>query len=374
MQLTKSAIVLFLIMASAIAQVIFTQADSGADAEKMIISYIEAKGLNIEPGTEEYTALMKGILLGEHPELTGENSTFASSAAERNQILSYAATHMNNLASQEYATSPGQLAEPSISEVQLSTFEREQSLQTTITSVSGNRSEAIDYAYAWSTAGGTSRNPAYPDFGADDCTNFISQALHAGGFVMVGSGDGCKHEETNVEWYVNANQSPPLWCLGEFRDWEWSTSWSVPWPFRDYMAHQNSYAIELGWTLDPYVAEYYLKPGDVVQLQYKDASGNWNSYHTMIVTSEDSYELYVTYHSNAGGLDEVDKPLSSIPTGDSQRYVLVQILYVEVYLPLVIKDGGTMNQQETSAPNPYPAPESLYEAPSQLVPYPCPMP
>lgn len=107
--------------------------------------------------------------------MTGESSTFASSAAERNQILSYAAAHMNNLASQEYTTSPGQLAEPSISEVQLSTFEREQSLQTIMTSVSGNRSEAIDYAYAWSTAGGTSRNPAYPDFGADDCTNFISR-------------------------------------------------------------------------------------------------------------------------------------------------------------------------------------------------------
>lgn len=187
---------------------------------------------------------------------------------------------------------------------------------------------------------------------------------------MVGSGDGCKHEETNVEWYVNANPSPPLWCLGDFRNWEWSTSWSVPWPFRDYIAHQNSYALELGWTLDPYVAEYYLKPGDVIQLQYKNGAGNWNSYHTMIVTSEDEYELNVTYHSNAGGLDEVDKPLSSIPTGDSQRYVLVSILYAEVYLPLVIKDGGTMNQQEALNPNPYPAPESQLELPSPTSPYP----
>jgi hypothetical protein len=73
MQLTKSAIVLFLIMSSSIAHVFFSQADSVAVAEKMIISYIEAKGLNIEPGTEEYTALMKALLLGEPPELTGEN-------------------------------------------------------------------------------------------------------------------------------------------------------------------------------------------------------------------------------------------------------------------------------------------------------------
>jgi len=96
--------------------------------------------------------------------------------------------------------------------------------------------------------------------------------MEAGGFRKVGSGDGCTHEETSVEWYVEANLSPPLWCLGDFRNWEWSTSWSVPWPFRDYFAHQNSYATVPGWTTDVLTAKYYLSPGDVVQLCFSCAN------------------------------------------------------------------------------------------------------
>jgi hypothetical protein len=77
----------------------------------------------------------------------------------------------------------------------------------------------------------------------------------------------------------------------------------------------------------------------------------------MIATMEDDNELYVTYHSNAGGLDEVDKPLSSIPTGSSQRYVLVTILYPMVYLPIVINSGSNaVTQLDNLPPNPYPEP------------------
>ena len=91
--LTGIIAILFLLFLKNRQQPPLTEEDR--QAEQIILSYIEAKGLNIEPGTEEYAMLMKGILLGEHPELTGENSTFVTNDEERNQILSYAAAYMN---------------------------------------------------------------------------------------------------------------------------------------------------------------------------------------------------------------------------------------------------------------------------------------
>jgi hypothetical protein len=64
-------------------------------AEQIILEYIEAKGLDIQPGTEEYRLLMKGILLGEHPDLTGENSVYTRNEAERDYIIDYAARHVD---------------------------------------------------------------------------------------------------------------------------------------------------------------------------------------------------------------------------------------------------------------------------------------
>ncbi len=51
--------------------------------------------MDIQPGTEEYRLLMRGILLGEHPDLTGENSVFIRNEAERDYIIDYAARHMD---------------------------------------------------------------------------------------------------------------------------------------------------------------------------------------------------------------------------------------------------------------------------------------
>jgi hypothetical protein len=75
----------------------------------------------------------------------------------------------------------------------------------------------------------------------------------------------------------------------------------------------------------------------------------------MIVTDESESEIYVTYHSNGQGLDEVDKPLSTIPTGSSQRYLLVKILYREIFIPVVVSTGGVGGAVMDSQ-NAYPAP------------------
>lgn len=106
-----------------------------------------------------------------------------------------------------------------------------------------------------------------------------------------------------------------------------------------------------------------------MQLQLDD-NGNWTTYHTMIVTSEDAYELYVTYHSNAGGYDEVDKPLSSIDLGTNKRFLLIGIKFPAVtYLPLILKNGYNIEGLDESQ-NPDPEPELKEQQP--IEPYPAP--
>lgn len=344
--------------------------DIDASGEEIIHSFMESRGIDIRPGTKEYTRYMRGILLGEFPELTGRNSAFVENEEELSTVLEYAGEHSG------YKDLYGNYKEQDVQEAapMQSKLDQQSSITDSSTGLSHSRSMAINYAYNWSISGDTSRNPDFPDFGDDDCTNFISQAVNAGGFREKGSGDGCEYENTSTEWYVESNPSPPIWCIGSTRNWEWSTSWSIPYPFRDYFSIQNVYARVPGWTTSVSTAKYHLSPGDVIQLQaYID--GNWVTYHTMIVTMENDNDLYMTYHSNAGGFDEVDKPLSSIPTDSTHRYLLVVMIYPEVYLPLAINNNSGVDASQESNPyqDPYPAPMPTTDA-TLLAPYPGPYP
>ncbi len=285
-------------------------ANNKPTGENIISLFMKEKGIAIKLNQkdESFQLFLKNILLGEYPELTGKYSQFVKTQEELDQVLEYASQGLSPLF-KNFSK------ESDINEALIKETTGEDLISSTSHLFSTyNRTDAIDYAYTW----WNSRNPSYPDFGDNDCTNFISQAMIAGGFSKVGSGDGCRDESTSTEFY-SYSASPPLWCLGSNRNWEWSTSWSVVWPFRDYFGHQNSYATVLGWTKSASTAKNLLSPGDIVQLQNKQGS-NWVSYHNMLVTDEDSNDLLLTYHAT----NRKDKPLSSIPTGTTQRYMLIR--------------------------------------------------
>ncbi|HBT65370.1 MAG TPA: amidase [Ruminococcaceae bacterium] len=70
-----------------------------------------------------------------------------------------------------------------------------------------NRAKAVAYAHRWAFG----RNPAYGDFSkmGGDCTNFISQCIHAGGAAM--------NYTPNTGWYYNSlNSRAPAWTGVEF--------------------------------------------------------------------------------------------------------------------------------------------------------------
>lgn len=118
-----------------------------------------------------------------------------------------------------------------------------------------NRLEAVKYAEAWWNG----RNPAYRNF-QDNCTNFISQCLHAGGSPMIG--------------YPNVGRG--WWQQNE----QWSWSWSVAHSFQLYLTGAT-----VGLRAQQVEKPEELLLGDVIAYDFEN-DGRWN--HTTIVTAKDA--------------------------------------------------------------------------------------
>lgn len=321
-RLMSLSIVLFMVVCTSV----FAQVNTGKTGEQIVNSFArdvgiiaqemgisaEEVGITTDKNAERHLQFMKDILLGEYPELTTIGSRYVSNQSDLDLVLEYVTGQMSPLFEDLPVAEEMKEAIPTSSNV------RSENRKL----IPYNRAGAISYAYTWYNK----RNRQYPDFGDNDCTNFVSQALVAGGFgKRGGAGFGqCRSESDENDWYVNLQDLPPIWCQGEHRDWVWSSSWSTVEPFKQHFTvwrDEGMHAIDYGWTTDPFVASLWLSPGDVVQLQMLYTDDSWRSYHNMLVTKEDSTNgLYMTYHSR----DTKDKPLKDIPTGSNQRYVLIK--------------------------------------------------
>ncbi|MET9829740.1 amidase domain-containing protein [Streptomyces sp. NPDC006385] len=130
-------------------------------------------------------------------------------------------------------------------------------------------------------------NPAYPDFNGQgaggDCTNFVSQALKAGGWKHV---PGYVYDYTR--WFGNADiQSHSFVGVNE---WSW---------FAQNSKRTTSLA-----------NVYQMDVGDVLQIDFdKDGSKD----HTMIVTSRSRGVPYLTYHSTNTYSRSVASIIASYP-------------------------------------------------------------
>jgi hypothetical protein len=130
-------------------------------------------------------------------------------------------------------------------------------------------------------------NPAYPNFNGQgaggDCTNFVSQALKAGGWKHV---PGYVYDYT--KWFGNADiQSHSFIGVNE---WSW---------FAQNSKRTTSLA-----------NVYQMDVGDVLQIDF-DRDGSKD--HTMIVTSRSRGVPYLTYHSTNTYSRSVASIIASYP-------------------------------------------------------------
>lgn len=129
-----------------------------------------------------------------------------------------------------------------------------------------DRRAAVNYAERW----WDDYNPAYKQFDVD-CTNFVSQALHAGGAPMRGYPDRAKG------WW--------------YRDNNWSYSWAVAHSLRWYLS--GSPQGLKGKEVD---SANQLLPGDVICYDF-EGDGKWN-HNTIVVMKDQEGMPLVNAHTN----------------------------------------------------------------------------
>jgi hypothetical protein len=122
-----------------------------------------------------------------------------------------------------------------------------------------DRQKAVEYADQW----WNSYNQAYRKF-ENDCTNYVSQVLLAGGILMKRTG-----KQDKGWWYQG---------LGGPKD-QWSFSWSVAHSLYWYLEESKSRTFAIG-VADPRELEL----GDVICYDF-DGDGRWQ--HTTVVTAFD---------------------------------------------------------------------------------------
>jgi Domain of unknown function (DUF4157)/Putative amidase domain len=140
-------------------------------------------------------------------------------------------------------------------------------------------SAAAAYARTWAL--GT--NPSYPRFD-NDCTNFVSQSVEAGGWTMVG-GSCSDRKGDNVWWYGNSK----CWWPGVRASYTWAGAQNF-YNFTN-VSGRGSAASK--------VAD--LKIGDILQMRF---DGSTNIGHSMVLTDKKEGNLFFSYHTS----DHLDEP------------------------------------------------------------------
>lgn len=155
------------------------------------------------------------------------------------------------------------------------------------------RDRAVEYAKTWAL----SRNPLFENYAGigGDCTNFVSQAVYAGGCVM-------NYTQTFGWYYRSPTNRAPAWSGVEF--------------FYNFFTSNEGrgpYATEVG--------REAVELGDVIQLA--DETGDY--YHTLIVTGFDGEEILISAHTN----DSLDRALSTYDYATA-RFLHIEGVRIEV--------------------------------------------
>src|SRR5262249_10993608 len=123
-----------------------------------------------------------------------------------------------------------------------------------------NRELVVEYARKWAL----SENPNFYRYG-DDCTNFVSQCLLAGGWTMVGT---FEHRKDDNVWWCDVDGHTFLGCLaGHNASYTWAGA-------------QNFYNFLQATQRGTQVPDWReLDRGDVIQLQTLDDD---HVHHSMV--------------------------------------------------------------------------------------------
>ncbi|PEA29973.1 amidase domain-containing protein, partial [Bacillus toyonensis] len=169
---------------------------------------------------------------------------------------------------------------------------------------------AVNYALTWAL----SRNSAYNDYsgGGGDCTNFVSQALYAGGMRPI--------IKDNLTIDSPMVTDGPYWFSKKVDmslRYRVSASWMNVEKFYDFWS-QRANMVTKTWS--PMQVYYGSSPGDVIQYQYAGGGTKW---HSLMVTGKNTSKktIYISQHSGNRKNEDYSN-IDKDANGDSQWIIL----------------------------------------------------
>lgn len=280
------------------------------EAQDILFEHFEKYDKHYKVGSIDYLEYLMGVLLEDADKKLAKHPNYE-------QILFYAGEYVHLIDEQQVYQKPGEeqwdfteFENKTIGKSKKENAEEELELERKIQSEKSYGSNnnlfslastysgtnAAKYATTWYNG----RNSLYNNH-VSDCTNFVSQAVYAGGMAMKKPTyftNGIW--ETTSYWY-SVRYSMPNYSYA----WYESTSWVRVTDFYTYWAKtQNVVASSSASTIINNV-----NVGDVVQLK-RSSDGSW--YHSMIVTKKADGTIYLSGHTN----NTLDKPIKDIPAAE----------------------------------------------------------
>ena len=202
-----------------------------------------------------------------------------------------------------------------------------------VPSLAGTYDKGRAVAYAQQYA--KDKNPAFPFYKDNDCTNFVSQALLAGGWGF--------------------EYAP----YDSFTGWYYETRWDQPqdntWFNADFLFHFLLYSgrgVYIGWgNKDNPGNVGALQPGDLIFADwYKDShddvGNDGRMDHAMIVTKKEADgTVRVSYHSNPNRDRPIREVMNDLATGQYGRY-----FYFRMHTQFDVPQTTTAVSESTAAP------------------------
>ena len=166
-----------------------------------------------------------------------------------------------------------------------------------------DRDAAVAYALRWSEVYKSSRgnhpvsyarNPDYEDLGTTNCTNFVSQALLAGGWPERGT--------ANPDNPDNWHHDLPVWGVGNTMTWI-NANWLFDFAVK-YRGYEQNFWPPTDPTVgpgDPDFAIWELQPGDLIFTDWDTKVPDGVQDHVMIVTGTYTSQRFTepTYSQNS---------------------------------------------------------------------------
>lgn len=262
------------------------------DIENELFNYFKSNNLNYEKGSEEYVEYLLSILIYNEDKELMQHPNY-------DNILVYASKYLNEIEGRE--SSKGENIIDTIEQKPLDEIKKEikdedakiekeimefkENNEEFITPFSVyNRTRAKNYAMTWAYK----RNSLYNSH-PYDCTNFVSQAVFAGGKPekkLSPLPTGIK--STTSHWYSDRYEE---WRLNYYvYRWKESTSWVRVTDFYSYWAKTQK--VVTSSNVNTIISNANI--GDVIQL--KNKNGAW--YHSMIVVNKANGTLTLAGHTS----------------------------------------------------------------------------